>query len=1243
MNLAKTFRLFISSTFSDFRRERQVLQEKVFPIIREYASSKGYVFQPIDLRWGVSNEAQLDQKTLEVCLEEVRNCKNYPHPNFLLMLGDRYGWIPLPYAIEKDEFETIQKNIKDNEILLSIEYNPYKVYDNLDDMTTFHYETKQTRSISKQELLKQWYTLDENTIPSSYIINNRIPKSDYAIYENWEVEERLLCDIFHTAVNDSELTEEAKRKYFISATEAEIEEGIIPYLYHTKYQKELLIKNKTLDEIDSKYIFGFFRNIDKESRKGDKFIGHNYEEAQALKKRVKETDIIQLSKNTTQVDEENLDESYLEIENSKKITESETFEHRIIDFLKKQINEQNNKEKALKLSDLEIEKEDQEYFAREKRNNFYETNSLRTLLDSINEYVGKEDNNQPLLIYGASGSGKSSLMARAIDEQKSKVSKDRKIIYRFVGATPNSSDSKEILISLFSELNKDINVDTEDEFTLSIDNGSYETFEEFSLRVQHLWLNIEEEIIIFIDAVDQLTHSDQFLWLPNNLPSNIKIIISALEDEHYEKDSKFFETLKDKINNQKDNIKKMPKFDEPLNLLKQLLAKDNRTIQKDQEEYFVKQFNTAKSPFYISIAVEEIKHWKSHDYVEDNPLNKSGIKQSLQGTQRGIIEEFINNLSEVYHHDKKFVEKVLGYIYASKDGLSESELLQLLATDQKFIEEVAPEEYHTNHTKELPIVHWSRLHSQLKPFLKYKTQDNEVLMSFFHREFEDAINKLLQVDNTIKLLHKEMSLFYIDMFSEFWSEYRGQIDGKQKIGSIRTYKKLLYHLKKCDDFDSLKYYIGEYLFIYSSIYDVIPIPEKVDYISSFDIDYIKDYLIDRIFELNKKNIKYAGAFEPFEPTIFISRGLYQPLYKLGETFENLKKPNYAIEIYKLTIDKDKQFHNNNYIFIAGHIYSLISIYLQLGDIEKSEQYCNDMLSLKYPIDNQDIYNKTFINAYETVYYKFAKNSLDLILLEKNNPQISYDDYKLEFLDKYDDLLHFDDKELYTFYEGLKNKKYDSLLELVLSKKNSISSKAYNYLWYEFNLRIAFNYIQDSDYSSALVYLLSSEKAYLKEDPPYDNYKSFKLLSSMALCMLKERKLQVGEEYLNRAYDIQSNMQDIDTVYNSVFDLAMIEYQITIGILSTLFELFENIPDSLDDAKNLIDLTIEAIDKNNLYLHPISIEILFLISSILKHYKDIQKALNYVRKALYYAKLVYGEEDEEYLLLKDRVANDFGVL
>ena len=106
--LIKAFRLFVSSTFADFAAERDILQREVFPALDTYCTAKGYQFYPLDLRWGVNEEAQLDQRTTEICLSEVRAAKaDYPLPKFLIMIGNRCGFVPLPYAVAQDEFEDI--------------------------------------------------------------------------------------------------------------------------------------------------------------------------------------------------------------------------------------------------------------------------------------------------------------------------------------------------------------------------------------------------------------------------------------------------------------------------------------------------------------------------------------------------------------------------------------------------------------------------------------------------------------------------------------------------------------------------------------------------------------------------------------------------------------------------------------------------------------------------------------------------------------------------------------------------------------------------------------------------------------------------------------------------------------------------------------------------------------------------------------------------------------------------------
>src|ERR1700676_4018274 len=104
----RTFRVFISSTFEDLKEERNALQREVFPRLRDLCLSHGCRFQAVDLRWGVRDEATLDQRMMEVCLTEIERCQRPEiKPNFIVLLGDRYGPPVLPARIEARELKSV--------------------------------------------------------------------------------------------------------------------------------------------------------------------------------------------------------------------------------------------------------------------------------------------------------------------------------------------------------------------------------------------------------------------------------------------------------------------------------------------------------------------------------------------------------------------------------------------------------------------------------------------------------------------------------------------------------------------------------------------------------------------------------------------------------------------------------------------------------------------------------------------------------------------------------------------------------------------------------------------------------------------------------------------------------------------------------------------------------------------------------------------------------------------------------
>lgn len=102
--------IFVSSTFSDMHAERDAIQNITLPILAKEAAKYGDSVTFCDLRWGIDtdelSEAKSSQKVLDVCLDEIDRC----NPPMVVIIGERYGWIP--------PVETIEEVIKYREMSL---------------------------------------------------------------------------------------------------------------------------------------------------------------------------------------------------------------------------------------------------------------------------------------------------------------------------------------------------------------------------------------------------------------------------------------------------------------------------------------------------------------------------------------------------------------------------------------------------------------------------------------------------------------------------------------------------------------------------------------------------------------------------------------------------------------------------------------------------------------------------------------------------------------------------------------------------------------------------------------------------------------------------------------------------------------------------------------------------------------------------------------------------------------------
>ncbi|MDO4805711.1 MAG: AAA family ATPase [Coriobacteriales bacterium] len=162
----KTFRLFVSSTFLDFVNERSIINERLSTRLESYCERYGYGFEVVDLRWGIGEIASENQLTLDICLNEIARCKLYaPRPHFLLMLGGRYGSIPLPTELAPNAYETIVSTLEAEE----------------------------------SSLVRHWYEFDDNCLGGTYRLKPR--KGRFRDYSDWSGVKRGLLTAIGSAID----------------------------------------------------------------------------------------------------------------------------------------------------------------------------------------------------------------------------------------------------------------------------------------------------------------------------------------------------------------------------------------------------------------------------------------------------------------------------------------------------------------------------------------------------------------------------------------------------------------------------------------------------------------------------------------------------------------------------------------------------------------------------------------------------------------------------------------------------------------------------------------------------------------------------------------------------------------------------------------------------------------------------------------------------------------------------------
>ena len=96
VRIRPVIRVFVSSTFSDLKEERNVLQREVFPQREQHCLIRGFQFQAIDLRWGILGEAGLDHRNMQICFDELGDGRRRFAATKLPGASGRSLWLAAP-------------------------------------------------------------------------------------------------------------------------------------------------------------------------------------------------------------------------------------------------------------------------------------------------------------------------------------------------------------------------------------------------------------------------------------------------------------------------------------------------------------------------------------------------------------------------------------------------------------------------------------------------------------------------------------------------------------------------------------------------------------------------------------------------------------------------------------------------------------------------------------------------------------------------------------------------------------------------------------------------------------------------------------------------------------------------------------------------------------------------------------------------------------------------------------------
>ncbi len=424
------------------------------------------------------------------------------------------------------------------------------------------------------------------------------------------------------------------------------------------------------------------------------------------------------------------------------------------------------------LSPLDAEQQQMMKFA-ESRLRWFQGRSKE--LNALSDFIfspSDQESSRLAVVAALPGQGKSALFSRLWKSLSDSVESESYFIHaHFVGATEESANSRSLVLRILEEL----------------DRNGFEWSEEKSnkepkLDYNSLCLRLSERlrdysgdrrIVLILDALNQLSDGHNLSWLPYQLGSSVRVVVSCINDpkaKQVSPEQKVLQSLESR-------------HPAPLRIpVGALTENDIRTIVIKYLKEYCKQLDEpqvnaicnlpqAKSPLYLLVMLGELRS------LGGNNMNVKVPKLIVEMSKNypDIVSLFDWVLERLEVFGKREVRHWCMYLTLGRSGMGSRELSALL--EQQFKDRGAKTAL--------------RIERGIRRYLLQRGEQ----LDFFHGQFKAAVLGRYDSASNSEQLHEEIAGY-------FTAEAKGiNLDAAWETDTKRGFGECIYHHVQAGEYD----------------------------------------------------------------------------------------------------------------------------------------------------------------------------------------------------------------------------------------------------------------------------------------------------------------------------------------------------------------------------------------------------------------------------------------------------------